>query len=39
LLQVLNFSFNFVLYCVVNKSFRHTLAKIVCLKPISGEVR
>ncbi|KAL8590272.1 hypothetical protein ACOMHN_006388 [Nucella lapillus] len=31
LMQVLNFSFNFVLYCLVNKSFRHTLRTIMCL--------
>ncbi|XP_076449699.1 uncharacterized protein LOC143286048 [Babylonia areolata] len=30
LLQVLNFSFNFVLYCLVNKSFRRTLRSIIC---------
>ena len=39
LMQVLNFSFNFVLYCLVNKSFRHTLRNIVCFQPISHQVR
>ncbi|XP_021372380.1 thyrotropin-releasing hormone receptor-like [Mizuhopecten yessoensis] len=29
-MQALNFSFNFVLYCAVNKSFRDTLASIFC---------
>ncbi|XP_025115633.1 uncharacterized protein LOC112576956 [Pomacea canaliculata] len=29
-MQVLNFSFNFVLYCLVNKSFRRTLRSICC---------
>ncbi|XP_069112568.1 thyrotropin-releasing hormone receptor-like [Argopecten irradians] len=29
-MQALNFSFNFVLYCAVNKSFRDTLASICC---------
>ena len=39
LMQVLNFSFNFVLYCVVNKSFRNTLWKLVCLRPVGKGVR
>ncbi|XP_041375921.1 probable G-protein coupled receptor 139 [Gigantopelta aegis] len=30
-MQALNFSTNFVLYCAINKSFRQTLTKIVCL--------
>ncbi|GFN75187.1 FMRFamide receptor [Plakobranchus ocellatus] len=29
-MQVLNFSLNFVLYCAVNKTFRHTLHGLVC---------
>ncbi|CAG5124829.1 unnamed protein product [Candidula unifasciata] len=29
-MQVLNFSLNFVLYCAVNKSFRHTLRGLAC---------
>ena len=29
-MQSLNFSFNFVLYCAVNKSFRDTLARLFC---------
>ncbi|KAH9499785.1 hypothetical protein Btru_077826 [Bulinus truncatus] len=29
-MQVLNFSLNFVLYCAVNKTFRHTLYGLVC---------
>ena len=30
-MQALNFSTNFVLYCAINKSFRQTLTKLVCL--------
>ncbi|GFR90322.1 FMRFamide receptor [Elysia marginata] len=29
-MQVLNFSLNFVLYCAVNKTFRHTLHGLIC---------
>ncbi|CAG5128466.1 unnamed protein product [Candidula unifasciata] len=29
-MQVLNFSLNFVLYCAVNKTFRHTLRGLIC---------
>ncbi|XP_035824692.1 uncharacterized protein LOC106011274 [Aplysia californica] len=29
-MQVLNFSLNFVLYCAVNKTFRHTLKGLIC---------
>uniref|UniRef100_A0A2C9KHK6 G-protein coupled receptors family 1 profile domain-containing protein n=1 Tax=Biomphalaria glabrata TaxID=6526 RepID=A0A2C9KHK6_BIOGL len=29
-MQVLNFSLNFVLYCAVNKTFRHTLYGLIC---------
>lgn len=29
-MQVLNFSLNFVLYCAVNKAFRHTLHELIC---------
>lgn len=29
-MQVLNFSLNFVLYCAVNKTFRHTLRGLTC---------
>lgn len=29
-MQVLNFSLNFVLYCTVNKAFRHTLHGLAC---------
>ena len=32
-MQSLNFSFNFVLYCVVNKSFRDTLTGLFCFCP------
>lgn len=38
-LQVINFSFNFILYCVVNKSFRHTLRMLICLQPISNSYK
>lgn len=48
LLQAINFSFNFLLYCVVNKQFRRTFFRLVCLRchlkrrwrradPISGQ--
>ncbi|KAL8589994.1 hypothetical protein ACOMHN_007019 [Nucella lapillus] len=34
-MQVMNFSFNFVLYCLVNKSFRSSLRQIICCQPSS----
>ncbi len=30
LLQISNFAFNFLLYCVINGTFRHALAELVC---------
>lgn len=47
-LQAINFSFNFLLYCVVNKHFRRTFFQLICFRchqrrrwrradPISGQ--
>ncbi|XP_064610692.1 neurotensin receptor type 1-like [Liolophura sinensis] len=38
-MQAVNFSVNFILYCAVNKSFRQTLASILCFCRMSVQIK